>query len=430
MKVRIIILFFLMIASVNAQKTLSLEDAINTALKNNFDIQVARNNADIDRINNTAGNAGMLPTVQITGSANFGQDNVYQKLSSGTVNNFPSQSTTSLNAGTELDWTLFDGGKMFVTKSKLSEIESLGAIQFKDKVLQTQFDVIAGYYDVVRQKQQLNSINEVIRYNRERVKITQTGFNAGYFIKTDLLQSQIDLNVALENAVNQKFAVTVAKKNLNLLLGQYSASDFEVADSIPLNYTPDKTTLIEQLNNSNTGILSSQKQIDIANLTLKENKTGYLPKVNLKAGYYFSHSLNSVGTTLENQSYGPQIGGSVAIPLYSAGENKRKVAASRLDVQSAQYNLENVKLQTKTDLENALSDFDNQQELLKIERDNYALAKENLEISLQRLSHGQTTSLEVHLAQESYSQSFTRLINFEYNLKLSESRLKQLVASF
>ncbi len=430
MRIKSIILFLLVFFSLQAQKSLSLDEALNIALKNNYDIRVARNNSDIDKINNTPGNAGMLPTIQITGSGNLSQNNVYQKLSSGVENNFPSQSSSALNAGTELNWTLFDGGKMFVTKSKLSEIESLGAIQFKDKVLQTQFDIIAAYYDVVRQKQQLNSINVIINYNRERVKLTQIGFDAGYYLKSDLLQAKIDLNVSLENAVNQQFAINVAKKNLNVLLAQNFDTDFVVADSIPLDYTPDKEKLMSQLNSSNTGILMSQKQIDIAALVLKENKTGYLPKVNFRAGYYYSQSSNSVGTTLENRTFGPEVGGSVSIPLFSAGENKRKVSGAKLDLESEEYNLSNVKLQTKTELENALTDFENQQQLLKIEKENYELTKENLEISMQRLSHGQTTALEVHQAQEFYVQSFTRLINFEYNLKMSESKLKQLIASF
>lgn len=430
MKKRLTIIFCLTAFTAFAQIKLSPEEAINMALKYNYDIQVSRTEADISKTNNTAGNAGMLPVIQMSGSVNSGQNNVHQKLASGTVNDFSSQSTTTLNAGAELNWTLYDGGKMFVTKSKLSEIQSLGELQFMDKVLQTQFDVIAAYYDVVRQKQQLKQINELINYNRERVKITKTGFNAGYFVKTDLLQSQIDLNVALESAINQQFNVKSAQKNLNLLLGQDHSTVYEVSDTIPLNFIPDRAQLTEQLDIKNTTILLSQKQIDIAKLSLKEIKTGYLPKLNVKAGYYFSKSSNSVGSTLENQTYGPQIGGSVAVPLFSAGENKRKVAATKLDLLSAQYQMENVKLQIKTELDNALTDFENQHELLKIERENYTLARENLQISLQRLSHGETTSLEVHLAQESFTQSFTRLVNFEYNIKIAESKLKQLIAAF
>ncbi len=430
MKKRLTIIFCLTAFTAFAQIKLSPEEAINMALKYNYDIQVSRTEADISKTNNTAGNAGMLPVIQMSGSVNSGQNNVHQKLASGTVNDFSSQSTTTLNAGAELNWTLYDGGKMFVTKSKLSEIQSLGELHFMDKVLQTQFDVIAAYYDVVRQKQQLKQINELINYNRERVKITKTGFNAGYFVKTDLLQSQIDLNVALESAINQQFNVKSAQKNLNLLLGQDHSTVYEVSDTIPLNFIPDRAQLTEQLDIKNTTILLSQKQIDIAKLSLKEIKTGYLPKLNVKAGYYFSKSSNSVGSTLENQTYGPQIGGSVAVPLFSAGENKRKVAATKLDLLSAQYQMENVKLQIKTELDNALTDFENQHELLKIERENYTLARENLQISLSRLSHGETTSLEVHLAQESFTQSFTRLVNFEYNIKIAESKLKQLIAAF
>ena len=425
-----LLILLLIFGTVNAQKMLTLEDAVNIALKNNYDILVARNDADIAKANNTAGNAGMLPTLEVIGSGSAGLSNVSQKLSTGNINNYPLLSSTSINAGTELSWSLFDGGKMFITKSKLNEIQSLGKIQFKERVLQTQFEIIATYYDVVKQKQQLKSINEVISFNRERVKITETGFNAGYFLKSDLLQSKIDLNVAMSNAINQQYAIDAAKKLLNNLLGQKADSDFEVSDSIPLNYSPNKDELVQKLNSSNTSILTYQKQIDIATLALKENKTNYLPTINLNGGYYFSQNTNSAGSTLQNSSFGPQIGGNITIPLYSAGENKRKVTTAKLDLQSAEYNLQNVSLQAHTDLDNAFSDFENQKQLLKIEEENNQLTKENLEISLQRLRLGQTTSLEVHQAQEFYIQSFTRLTNIRYNLKIAESKLKQLIASF
>ena len=67
--------------------------------------------------------------------------------------------------------------------------------------------------------------------------------------------------------------------------------------------------------------------------------------------------------------------------------------------------------------------------MLKIEKENNELTKENIKISIERLRLGQTTSLEVRLAQEDYVQSCTRLINFQYNLKIAETKLKQLVSA-
>jgi outer membrane protein TolC len=66
--------------------------------------------------------------------------------------------------------------------------------------------------------------------------------------------------------------------------------------------------------------------------------------------------------------------------------------------------------------------------LLTIEKNNHSLTKENLDISIQRLRLGETTTLETKLAQESFQDSLTRLLNFEYNLKVAETKLKQLLA--
>ncbi len=408
---------------------MTVEEAVQIALKNNFDILVARNDADISKVNNTAGNAGMLPTVQVNGSGNYEVNNVHQELSSGTVNNTNSLSSRSLNAGAQLSWTLYDGGKMFVTKTKLNEIEALGEIQYKEQVLATMYNVIAAYYDVVRQKQELTSINEVINYNRERVTIAQAGYNSGSLIRTDLLQAKIDLNVTMESAINQQFVIDAARKTLNELLGRNANDITEVSDSIPLNYMPDEEDLKQKIYSSNTSVLAFQKQIDVAKLSLQEFNKSYLPKVNFNAGYSYSQTTNSSGNVLHNRSTGPQIGGNLVIPLYSAGENKRKTAVAQLQLQSAEYDLESVKLQVNTDLLNALTGFKNQQKLMQIEKENNELNKEYIEICLQRLRLGQSTSLELHQAQDSYVQSSTRLINFEYNMKIAEIKLKQLIAT-
>ena len=428
MKILPIILLAFLCTTVHAQKAITVDDAISIALKNNFDILVSRNDADVAKVNNTAGNAGMLPTVAITGTGNYGLNNTTQKLSTGVENTNNSVSTTALSAGAQLNWNLFDGGKMFVTKNKLNEIQALGEIQYKDKVMQTLFEVIAAYYDVVKQKQQLNSINEALNYNRDRVTIAQAGFNAGSMLKSDLLQARMDLNLTTESRINQQFAIEAGLKYLNQLLGKSAEEQLSIVDSIPLNYSPDKADLFQKLNSSNTSILSFQKQIDIAQLALKESRTAYLPTFSLKAGYYASQTVNSAGSTLRNSSLGPQIGGTLVVPIYSAGENKRKENVARIQAKTAEYDFQNIKLQVNTQLQNTLTEFENQQELLKIETENNELAKENLQISIDRLKHGQTTSLEVRRAQDDYVQSSTRLINFRYALKLAETKLKQMVS--
>jgi outer membrane protein TolC len=415
------------LGAVHAQPLLSADDAVSIALKNNYDILVAHNDAEIAKVNNTLGNAGMLPSAAITGSGNYSFNKVDQKPN-GKPDTTYNEGSKSINVEAFLNWTLFDGGRMFVTKRKLSEIESLGSLQYKDKILQTVYNVIVSYYDVVRQKQQMISYNDVIAYNQDRVTILQTSFNAGLSPKTSILQAKIDLNVIRESVIRQQTVITEAKRSLNLLLARDANTAFEVADSIPLTFTPDKTGLLEKIYSSNTGVLALQKQVAVARLSLKEARTLGLPRVTLNGGYNVAQSDNTAGSVLMNRAYGPVIGGTVSIPLYQSGNVKRQISTAKLQLKSTEFELENLKLQTSLLLQNLLDDFENQRQLLAIEKDNTALAKENLDISMARLKQGQSTSLELKQAEQSYEDALTRLLEIEYGMKVAETKLKQLMA--
>jgi len=425
-----IVLLFIWILSANVgAQTLSLQQAVDMALRKNFDILVSRQQADINKLNNTKGNAGMLPTVNLNGTSNVSYNNVYQKMSTANIiNKYPSQLSTDWGANAMLSWTLYDGGKMYVTKKKLAEMQALGELQYNAQVLEVIYNVVAAYFDIVRQKEELKSINEIINYNRQRTVIAQTGFNAGSLAKTELLQAKIDMNVATENAVTQKYAITEAQKILSALLGQDPTTNIEVTDSIPPSIVPDKNEMLLKIESSNADLLTLKKQIDVSKLAVKEAEKSNAPKISVQGGYYLSQSTNSQGSTKNDRSYGMQVGGTLSIPLYTAGETKRKTAVAKTELLISEYNLESARLQISKDLQNAYNDFESQQQLLEIERQNYRLAKENMDISLQRLKLGQTGSLEVHQAQESYAQSSTRLTNFEYNLKMAETKLKQMIS--
>jgi outer membrane protein TolC len=422
-----IIIFFIPLTY--SQKVLTSEDAISIALKYNYDILVARNSATTDSVNNTPGNAGMLPDITISSTESYSMaTKLHQKFPDGSTVSSSNTQSNSLNANIGLSWTLFDGGKMFVTKRKLSEIQELGEIQFRDRVLQTVYDVILAYYDVVRQKQELASINEVITYNLDRVKISQTSFDAGLSPKTNLLQAKIDLNVYQENAINQQSIILAAKRSLNQLLGRNTDVQFEVLDSIPISESLDNRVLSQKIDSSNTSILAYQKQIDVDKLSIKEMNSMLLPKIFFNTGYGLFQSNSPDGNPLVTRTIGPSVGGTVSIPIYQGGNAIRQIKVAKIQLQSDQYNFENIRLKVNQQLQNALTQFENQLNLLKIEKDNAILAKENLEISIQRLRYGQTTSLEVSLAENSFVDSLTRLINFEYNLKVAETKLKQLLA--
>ena len=427
---RIIVLISWLVTwtGLSGQDLLSVDDAIGIALKNSYSISVTKNIADAARVNNTLGNAGMLPTIMINGSDNYSVNNVYLNLSSGSNITSAAGKSNAFNAGIALNWTLFDGTKMFITKNKLNQLEKLGEIQFRDTVMQTIFNVTVAFYQVVVQKEQLLAIRDVMAYSLERVKILQKGYEAGIAHKNDLLQAKIDLNVNKEAEINQINTISNSKRALNMILARDTDTGYDVADTIPLNYNPDPADLMNNLFTNNPTVLMYQKQVDIARLSVGEYQSYRLPKLNFVTSYNFLQNDNNASNVLTNRTYGPPVGGSLVIPVYQAGNALRQVKTAKIQLQSSQYLLDDMKLAVNTQLKTSLTEFEDQKTLLGIETDNLALAKENLRISLERLRLGQTTALEVRQAQESYANSLARYYDFEFNMKVAETRLKQLVA--
>src|SRR3989339_378586 len=426
-----LVLLLVLITALNsvAQKVLTFEEAVEWAMKNNFNLKVAQNEALMAKTNNTWGNAGMLPNFSLNGSGNLSWNSTHQTYSDGTELDNNSLHTQTLSAGPELNWTLFESGRIRITKSKLAELEALGGIQLKDQVMQTLYDVTEAYYVVVKQNQQLRSLQETINYNKERVKITETAYQTGLKPKTDWLQAKIDLNVNMENSITQQTSIDASKRELNLLLGTDQGLDYQVADSIPLANSLEEKQWFQLVDSVNTTIQYYQKQVQVAQLALKETNRSRLPSFSMSAGYGFSLTGNSSGSLLTNQNRGPKVGAFLSVPIYQAGDNQRKIQLAKIGLQTATDQLSFAKLSVQTALQQTLSQYIQQKQLWGIEKENHLLAKENLEICLQRLKLGQSTSLEVHQTQEDFEQSATRLIQFEYNLKLAETKLKQLTAA-
>ncbi len=210
---------------------------------------------------------------------------------------------------------------MFITKNKLNQIEALGEIHLKDTLLQTVYNVIASYYNIVGQKQQLASINEAINFNKEQVAILQASFNAGLVAKTSLLQAKIDLNVYQEAAINQQYQIVVAKRSLNQLLVRDPETGFEVVDSIVNDYVPNKEELFEKLYSSNINILAADRQVEIARLSIREFQATRLPRINLTSGYNLNLVDNTASNVRSNHSYGPSIGATLSVPIFQGGNH-------------------------------------------------------------------------------------------------------------
>jgi len=408
-------------AKLCAQEVLTIEQAVELALKNNYDIQIAKNDAEIASRNNTVGNAGMLPRVDAAVADNYTLNNLNQKFTNGTEINRNDVTGNNISAGVALNWTLFDGLKMFATKGKLKRLAEIGELQFKDEIQTSVANVMNAYYDVVRSQQQVKAIEEAIKISDERVKLADMKFQVGSASKVDLLQAKVDLNEQKSNLLTQRKTIEQRKGDLNNLLARNIETDFSVTDSIPFT-DPNLSADLEK----NFQLQTAMKNVEVAKFAKKEAFSQFLPNLNGNVGYSYSRANSTAGFSLFNQSYGLNAGFSLNIPLFNGLNTIRQNKVASIQILSSQFNLERTRFQIKLSNYKALKDFANAKEQLSLEEQNIQLAEENQKIALERFRLAQSTAIELREAQISFVNAQTRLVNARYSAKVAETEMKRL----
>jgi outer membrane protein len=409
-----------------SQEKLSLGDAISIALKNNYGILIAHNEEEVAKNNYSLGNAGILPSVTATASGAAITNDTKQKYATGLEVNKNGVNSKNLNAGIGLNWTLFDGLKMFSTYNRLEELNERQKLLSKVEVENLIEQIITGYFNIVQQAQLLKATQENIDIYNERLRITEAKFQIGSSSKLEYLQAKVDLNEQRSIQMKQETALSNAKVSLNQLLARAVDTDFAPDDSIVVTYQPGIEDLKTTVAKNNYRLQSAQRDVNISSLTVKEFQALRFPQLNLTGNYVFSKAENGAGLILLNQNLGWNIGFTASWNLFDGINVNRQVKNAKLDYESANLQLKDLKTQIDAQLLIAFHNFETAMQVLNLEEENLQAAKENVTIAFERYRIGRSTQLELKEAQKSLQDAENRTISARYDAKVLETQLMKL----
>ncbi|MFV5698897.1 TolC family protein [Flavobacterium sp. ZT3R17] len=413
----------------NAQEVLTVEDAVKIALENNYEIKIASNNLLIDKTNVSSGNAGMLPKATATIVDNNGIQNISQTRSDGTVNKLDNAKNNSLTYGVGLDWTVFDGLKMFAKMDQLKELQKLGEAQLKLTIITKISDVNATYFDLVQQQQQLSALDSTIVISNQRLTLAQNRFTIGKASKLEVLNAQVDLNTDKVTLLRQKELLANTKILLNQILARDAKIDFKVVDRIVVDnklLLPELSALAEKQNPQlETQIINKR----VSELQLKQIKAARYPTVKLNTGYNFSDSQSSLGFTTQSSARGLNYGFSASLNLFDGFAQNRNEKISKIQIDNSKIAIDQQNLALNSQLATSYQTYLTNLELITLEEKNEAIAKQNLNITLDKFRIGTITTLEFRTAQLNYVNAKVRYSNAQFQAKLSEIALKELAGN-
>ena len=127
----LIIITFLVLHVAQGQIKLTADEAISRAIQKSYDLLLLKNDSVSAAIDNSYAKAAFLPRINANAAILFNSNNQKQKLADGTTKEKNGISSNNITSAVNLNWTIFDGFKMFATRDKLAEFVRLGDLNIK-----------------------------------------------------------------------------------------------------------------------------------------------------------------------------------------------------------------------------------------------------------------------------------------------------------
>ena len=414
--------------SLSAQQHYTLKSCLETGLEKNYSIRMVRNEEQISKNNVTLGNAGYLPTLDL--SAGFSgnvNDTETETRSTGEKTKTSGVFDKTLNAGLNLNWTIFDGFKIQANYARLKELEQQGETQTRIAIEDFIAELTAEYYNYIQQEIRLKNFRYAMSLSKERLRIVEERYIVGNFSRLDLQQARVDYNADRAQHMKQQEAVKTSRIRLNELMANEDMSHpITVNDSIiDLNTLLSFEDLWQSTLKNNASLLKSEQNKTLAALDMKAIKSRNYPYLRLNAGYGYTLNKYEVSATSRRDNLGLNFGVTLGFNLFD-GNRRREIKNARIAIENAQLQQDDLRQALKADLSNLWQAYQNNIEMLKLERENLIAAVENHEIASERYMLGNLSGIEMREAQKSLLDAEERILTAEYDTKMCEISLLQL----
>ena len=436
MKLLLLSAFLLLPCSLLAQTPappLTLAQAIQQGVENNFNIRLSRADAQIAGNNVSRSNAGQLPTVNGNLTRSFTTNNVRQESSAR-----PEASTADnarsnfFNTNVAATWTIFDGLGMFIAYDRLRTLDQRQQQLTRATLEETVAGITDTYFAVVRESGKIKSLQEALKIGQARLDLTRARVDVGVSAKVEVLTAQVDYNADRAALLRQQELLRTAKINLNTLLGRPARLDFSPADSIVLAPNLTREAVVQGIQQNNPRLKLAKSNIEVATLERKLVRASRYPQIGLTSGYGLNRNVNGAAffgsqlVTNTGRTFGLNYGVVASVPIFDGFNRRRLEQNARLGEDQSQLQLSQTQLQLEADAEQAYTQYENRRQLLALEEANARLARQNVQIALERYRLGLLTPLALREAQRSQLDAAVRLLDIRFDAKQAETALRRL----
>ena len=408
--------------------TYTLKSCLEQGLLNNYSLRIVRNEEQVSKNNATLGNAGYLPTLGLSAGYKGTIDNTETKArATGETTKDNGVFDQTLDAGINLNWTIFDGFNITANYQRLKELERQGETNTRIAIEDLIANIAAEYYNYVQQKIRLKNFRYAVSLSKERLRIVEERYHIGNFSRLDYQQAKVDFNADSAQYIKQQELLHSSRIQLNELMANNNVNQNIIIKDSTIDVHSDLQ--FDDLWNStlatNASLLKADQNTVLAQLDYKKINSRNYPYLKLNTGYGYTFNKYDINANSRRGELGFNAGITVGFNIFDGNRRREKRNAS-LAFKNRRLERQDLELALRSDLSNLWQAYRNNLQLLNLERQNLITAKDNHDIAMDRYIQGDLSGFEVREAQKSLLDAEERILSAEYNTKLCEISLLQI----
>ena len=413
--------------SITAQKLVSISEAIELALENNYGIKIISNNKEIAKNNAGVLNSGYLPTVTSSSGATFNRDNLEAEFANGESTALNGAKSSRYNASINLNYTLFDGLGRYYDYKRLKETYKLSELQARETIENTIAQLYVVYYNVAQVTENVTVLEKTLTISKDRITRANYQFEYGQGTMLNVLNAQVDINNDSINLINAKQQLVNTKRDLNVVLGNVISSEFRVDTTIDFKLNIDQNDLANKVKSNNVNLLQLDKNIMINTFIVKANKSGYLPSLGLTGSYGWNKGNNNAASFVAVSTNTGLSGGlSLSWNLFDGGATATRVTNAKIELENRSLEKESMVIDIERNFNNAWDDYQNKLTIFQVQENNIITSTNNFNRTQEKYKLGQATSIEFRQAQLNLINSELNRNQAKYAAKIAELTVLQL----
>lgn len=398
--------------SIHAQQSeqITLDEAIDIALENNYQLKQAGNNLDLAEEQELSAMGDFLPS--INGSFSGGRREGFQNIPG--TDNFINTINRGLSGDISLGLSVFNGFQNInnLRSSRLNtESEEENLQRVRESII---FNTASNFLQVILNKELLEIDRQNLESSRKTLEQVQAQVEVGSRPTVDLYNQEATVAnnelqvVNSENALQSSKLQLIRQMQVEDPLQDYEFVTPDVDEQNVNAQDFDLRQLVETALANRSDIRSDELAIQAQQHQLSVAKASLYPSVDISAQISSDYS-DRVDFGFKDQFYDQNVvkfvGFSVSVPIFNNFNRRANIQSQTVNYKNAKLNLENTKLQVVQDVNQAYNDYQSYIQQLESSRKALVAAEKTYETQQERYEVGAGTLIELSDANAQYVQA-------------------------